>query len=596
MYHYWMRNWIALLIVLAVLLPTLALGATEDEEIQVNVTEGPLFPRLAMWHPSFDRNTLEECARYDVVVGNFHIDLYWNPARGTFAQALRVRNPNMKIMTYFTNSVLRHSSLWGGTEQFNPYMGDWPEKWFLTEAGTTLGTAIDRNQELIKVSNWKMTGPRKGNKPKEWDIFRIDEDVLCDGEIMTVIGLQPDTNEIIVKRGMNGTRKVEHAAGCRIAPILRFWAGSYILNLTDDCPTAQLHGATKPELFSEYSFRMSQKDKDDWFWYIGGDQDGFLFDLMADTITWSLWSNARSIDLNHDNVPDPFDELDAKWKAGIDHVTELFREKFPRKAIIRNNCRGRRWDLYEGENFESWPHFEWAEWDIGEVRGKTKYWHRFFFGHPDEERGGIIEFVNGSREPAYIIMSTCDFETDLDAVGHPELINPDKPDIYKPNYRKLRWGITSALLAGCYYCFVVHTDGHGQLGLLWFDEYDDSHKGNIKGRGYLGMPITGIQKLHTDPKHKEWGAWGREFDYGYVVCNPLDYDVTVELPPGKWQRIKGAQDKDVNTGAIEEGSVTVQSYDGLILKRWVEGDAGASMEDNDGDGRPDSNYETKLPF
>ena len=34
---------------------------------------------------------------------------------------------------------------------------------------------------------------------------------------------------------------------------------------------------------------MSQRKAAEWFWYIGGDQDGFCYDLMADTITWVMW-------------------------------------------------------------------------------------------------------------------------------------------------------------------------------------------------------------------------------------------------------------------------------------------------------------------
>jgi hypothetical protein len=591
-----MRTLSLLVIVLLLILPVSS-GAYEAVELKVPFPEGPDFPRLSMWHPSFYASGLDECARYDVAVGNFQVYLYDNPARGTFGEALRIRNPRIVLLTYFTTSVLRHSALYGGTRKSNPYLPDWPDKWFLTEAGSTLAEGIDRRQEVIKVSTWRMSGPSKGTKPPEWDIFRpgvetADRDVLCDGEIMSVIAVDAASRTITVKRGMNGTRAKPHSAGSRIAPILRFWAGSYFFNLTDDCPRAELHGASEPELFSEYSFRMSERQAAEWFWYIGGEQDGFCLDLMADTISWVMWADTRSIDLNHDNVPDDFDELDAKWKAGIDRVTALFHEHYPGKAVIRNNCRGRRYEVNNGETFMSWPHYQWADWDIGQTRGKTKYWHRFFFGHEAEERGGIVEFVANAVEPNYTMIETCDFETDLDFYAHPELKNPEKPEWYKPNYQKMRWGLTSALLAGVSYCFVIHTDGHGQLGLLWFDEYDDSAEGRPRGRGYLGQPTTGIQKLVTDPKNVDYGVWGREFEGGFVICNPLDAEMEVPLPPGQWQRIRGHQDKDVNNGAIEEGSVVVPAYDGLILKRYVEGESAAPLNGEEADAAG----ETRLPI
>ncbi|MBN2081848.1 hypothetical protein JW859_06520 [bacterium] len=569
-----MRKIVAVIALLILLLPVASAWAYDAQELPVPA--GPDFPRLAMWHPDFNKNSLEECARYDMAVGNFQVYVYDDPSRGTFYEALKMRNPNIKLMTYFTTSVLRHSALYGGTRKSNPYMPDWPAEWFLTEAGTTLSEGVDRRAQFIKVTDWRQTGESKGNKPKEWDIFRAgtataDRDVLVDGEIMSVIAVDAATKTLTVKRGMNGTRAVPHPAGVRIAPILRFWAGSYICNLSETCPRAQLHGASEPELFSEYSFRMSKTDAADWFWYIGGEQDGFCLDLMADTITWTLWADTRSIDLDQDNKSDKLSELDASWKAGIDRVTALFRADFPGKAVIRNNCRGRRYEINDGECFMSWPHFQWADWDMEDTNGKTKYWHRFFFGHEAEERGGIVQFVEFGGQPNYTHIETCDFETDLDFYAHPELKNPDKPEWYKPNYQKMRWGLTSALISGTYYVYVIHTDGHGQLGLLWFDEYDDSHLGNGQGRGYLGQPITGIQKLVTHKKNKAWGVWGREFDNGFVICNPLEYDAEVPLPPGQWQRLKGSQDQDVNTGAVEEGSVIVPAYDGLILKRYVEG-------------------------
>lgn len=565
-----MRYLILVLTAAACLLAPTA-GTAENygfEEIDVPVPEGPGFPRTAMWHPSYEVNSLEECARYDVVVGNFQKPLYGREAGRTFVQALREENPAITILTYFTNSVIRHSDIYLGTRETNPYLRDWPDEWYLTEAGTTLDMDIDDKQTVIPVASWMQTGPTKGNNPSEWQIFRTGEDVLVNGEIMSIRIADKDSLTITVERGMNGTEPRTHTAGERIAPIIRFWRGSYIMNCTTDCPTARLHGAREDETWAEYSFRMSVREAADWFYFIGGDQDGFLFDLMADNITWTMWATARCIDLDQDNVAEPLEELDSKWLDGIKHIEGLFHDKFSGKAIIRNNSRDRRYEDYNGENFESWPHYEWANWDIDNTRGRPKYWHRYFFGDEREERGGIVEFIEYSQQPPnYTMISTADFETDLDPRGLPELINPDKPDWYKPNYAKARWGITSALLAGAYHIFVVHTDGHGQLGLLWFDEYDMGLEGDPKGRGYLGQPTSGVLKLFTDDRNEAWGVWGRDFENGFVICNPLDYEVDVPLPPGMWQRIAGMQDQDVNSGIVEEGSVKVPEFDGLILLR-----------------------------
>ena len=573
-------------------------------EIPMPVPVGPDFPRLAMWHPSFESNSLEECARYDVAVGNFHVRMYGRNSGRTFYKALKEENPKIKLLTYFTNSVIRHSNIYLGTRETNPYLKDWPAKWFLTEAGTVLDMDLDEKQTIIPVKDWMQNGPVLApTSPREWEIFRVGEDVLCDGEIMSIRLVNKGALTITVERGMNGTQAKPHKAGLRIAPIVRFWRGSYIMNCTTNCPTARLHGAGGDETWADYSFRMSLREAADWFFYTGGEQDGFLFDLMADKITWTLRASTRCIDIDQDNVSDPLDKLDAEWFDGIVHITDLFHNKFPGKPIIRNNSRNWRFEDYNGENFESWPHEEWANWDLEETRGKTKYWHRYFWGDRREERGGIVDFVQYSMQPPnYTMISTADLETDLDKRGLPELINPALADWYKPNFAKMRWGLTSALLSGTYYIWVIHTDGHGAVGLYWFDEYDMGQEGRKEGRGYLGQPVSGILKLYTDGKQKEWGVWGREFENGFAICNPLDYEVDTPLPPGKWQRLVGEQDSDVNDGSFEEGSVKVPAYDGLILRRvTAKTEATQSAPEPDEELIPESEHEeeaapTVLPF
>ena len=589
-----MHNTLVLSLVALLILTALPGGVPSAKD-----DSGPAFPRLAMWHPGHLRHSVDEWTRYDLLIGNFNQFARSDRNYGSLAANLRKHNPEAKLMTYFTNSVIRHASLANELQRYRGYMGDWPDRWFLTEAGTTLASGIDAVQTEFPVSDWFQSGPVKGLNEPSWEIFREGYDVLCDGEIMRVMGLDQEKQTITVVRGISGTAAKPHSANLRIAPILRFWAGSYMMNLTASCPKAQIHGAVRSENWAAYSFRLSLAGEIPWFSNIGGDQDGFLFDLMADEISWVMWSTARSIDLDQDNVADQFNELDTDWLAGIDYTTGLFHSQFPGAAVIRNNSRSRRFSLYEGENFENWPTFRWDEWDLteaGKKVGLTKYWHRYFFGEvvdagdPGYEQvnrveiGGIVEFNDLDAQPNYTLISSAEFETDLDLNGRPEYrrkgidgkplegstFNVNQPahlvdwlGLFEPDYQKLRWGLCSALVSGVYYCYIIHSDGHGLLGLRWFDEYDDAGA----GRGYLGYPLGGITQLAVHPGNSGWGVWGREYSGGYVIVNPLGEDTEVQLPPGKWQRIKGEQQPEINTGAIEEGSVSVPAYDGLILKR-----------------------------
>ena len=531
-------------------------------------TNGPAFPRLAMWFPTHPKATMAERARFDLLVGDFATGIPGQRSSGrnrgtTFSSQIRTANGQAKLLTYYRPLVIRPSSLYEGTRKHNPLLKNWPEGWFLTEAGSRLSGNISANSGKLSVHDWQHSGEVKGNKPRSWDIWKVGQDVQVDGEIMTITAVDKASSSLTVERGMNGTDAVAHAEGARIAPMARFWRGSYIMNMTDSSGNGSIDGAKSGETYAQYAFRMSMEGANEWFSYIGGDQDGFLWDMMPDNLSWVMWAETNSLDLDRDNVPDSFSSIDTQWTKALNDHRELFRSRFPGKAIVRNQSRGRDYSNYNGESFVSFPHDQWNAQRAVNDDGWTRYWHQQFFGDDEEVRGGIVEFQNAAPQPNYTQVITDDLEMDLDAAGFPELRNPDTATIFKPNYRKMRWGLCSALLSGSHYGYVITTDGYGLRGIEWFDEYDDAGS----GRGYLGFPKGEIERLAKSGRDRDWGVWGREYDNGYVIVNPLDKDTEVPLPPGKWQRIKGTQVPEVNSGAIEEGSLTVPKYDGLILKR-----------------------------
>ena len=530
-------------------------------------TNGPAFPRLAMWFPTHPKASMLDRARFDVLVGDFATGIPGQRATGrksttSFASELRKANRSTKLLTYYRPLVIRPSSLYEGTRKHNPLLKNWPDSWFLTEAGSTLTANISANSGRLSVADWQQSGESQGNKPKKWDIWKVGQDVQVDGEIMTITAVDKDSMSITVERGMNGTAAVAHTSGTRVAPMARFWRGSYIMNMTDSSGSGSVDGGSG-EKYAQYAFRMSLEGANEWFSYIGGDQDGFLWDMMPDNLSWVMWAETNSLDLNRDNVSDTFASIDSAWTKALNDHKAMFSGRFPGKAIVRNQSRSRDYNAYNGESFVSFPHDQWNAQRAVNTDGWTRFWHNVFFGDREEVRGGITEFQKGTNLPNYTQIITDDLEMDLDAAGFPELRNPDTATIWKPNYRKMRWGICSALLSGSYYGYVITTDGYGLRGIEWFDEYDDAGV----GRGYLGFPKGEITKIGKSGQNKDWGVWAREYDKGYVIVNPLDKDMTVPLPAGKWQRIKGTQVPEVNSGAIEEGTVTVPKFDGLILKR-----------------------------
>jgi len=541
--------------------------------VHPDVPTGPWnlpFPRLGMWNPIFDVNTVAECGKFDMLAGIFYYDLYWDPTLGKFSKALYGANPDIQLFTYYTACETWPGQNWWGPLKHNPFMPDWPDEWFATEAGTVLAADIDAEQTGIPVKDWAKAGPSLGARDSPWSIFRVGGDVQCDGEIMKVKGLDEANTSLIVERNLHnrvgkGARHgKEHKAGTRIAPLIGFWPTTYTMNLTLDCPKAQLHGASRPELFSEYHFRMSQTGAAGYFWDLSADKNAVMFDRLEDSISWRLYTPTCSFDLNRDNVPDSLAELDASWQKGVEYVHSLFTQQWPTLPVARNKSRSRNFGGYNGENFESWPQYAWDTWDIQPDRGRTKYWHQQFFGDKDKNIGGMYEYGAQSRTPNFTLVVTSDDELNEHPERYTKYVSMAKPG-FVPDYKKMRWGLCSALCAGVVFGYEINSEKHGMAGLLWFDEYDDAGA----NRGYLGYPKGEIVKLYTDPKKEKYGAWGREYDYGFVIVNPLEYEVEVSLPAGQWQRIKGPQSPDYNDGRMEQGQVKVGPYDGLVLKRFM---------------------------
>ena len=127
---------------------------------------------------------------------------------------------------------------------------------------------------------------------------------------------------------------------------------------------------------------------------------------------------------------------------------------------------------------------------------------------------------------------------------------------FVPNYQRMRYGLTTALLGDGYFSYEIGTNGHGRLGLMWFDEYDAAGE----GRGYLGLPRENAAIIMTAG---DGSVWKRLYEGGVVICNPTDAEVSVDL--GGWYHlIYGQQVPEINTGERVR-QVTIGPRDGRIL-------------------------------
>src|SRR5512140_1780346 len=109
-----------------------------------------------------------------------------------------------------------------------------------------------------------------------------------------------------------------------------------------------------------------------------------------------------------------------------------------------------------------------------------------------------------------------------------EYDNPCSKAGFQPNYRKMRFGLTTALLQNGYFSYEMNTGGHGSLCLMWFDEYDNAGQ----GRGFLGYPLSEAQQVKTErlSTHRDGtDVWEREFEHGLVLINATSKTVTISL-------------------------------------------------------------------
>jgi hypothetical protein len=128
---------------------------------------------------------------------------------------------------------------------------------------------------------------------------------------------------------------------------------------------------------------------------------------------------------------------------------------------------------------------------------------------------------------------------------------------FEPNYQRMRWGITTALLGDGYFSYEISTYGHGSLGLMWFDEYDNAGQGG----GYLGYPTS---DAFVDHDYGQDGkVFRRNFDNRTAICNPSEREATIALEESFFL-IEGTQQPDINTGELV-ATVTISSKDGIIL-------------------------------
>jgi hypothetical protein len=474
----------------------------EFYEINENGLSSP-YPRLAMWWPNSWNPNLDMLVRYDYIGWGD-----WDNM--TTLENLKQLNPEQKHFMSMNLTELK----WYDWEK-NPLLYQVPDVWFLTQVGTALAEDIDETQTTVSVN--------------ETTVFESGDTVACGFESMRVISVNHGSRTLTVERGFIRPASA-HSAGERIAAHISFWSETWVMNMSTLCP--EYDAGNGPERWIDWALRNHLSDNT---------MDGLILDRLEQTQSWLLYRHARSIDPDCTNsvVTDGYEAFDTAWKEGIQAMLVELRTAIDGNVIIANSI-GAFPELLNGSIYESCPG-NWSD----SVAETYDDWEEDVLG---EE--GYINVSKNGFVPNFSLVETYEFE------GYPDDNLRDNPS-FVPDYQRMRWGITTALLGDGYFSYEISTYGHGNLGLMWFDEYDNAGQ----GKGYLGYPISDtfiVQDFGYDGK-----VFRRNFDKGIVICNPSERVATVALG-GEYRLISGVQEPGVNTGEWID-TVVISPKDGRIL-------------------------------
>jgi hypothetical protein len=477
------------------------------------------YPRLAMWWPDTWKQPVDDLKRYDWIGFG-----QWDNI--STIEQLKIANPDQK---HFMDYSITETS-WSSWENNKIIMQKIPSEWFLTQRGTLLAEPLDRNQTKVFIEEMFAENGKT--------LFAIDDIITCGFESMKVTGIDEQNKTLTVERGFVRAANT-HQKGTRIAPQITFWPGSWVMNMSSLCPKVDINDGNGPQNWIEFACRTKIiENKDLW--------DGYITDRIEEDQSWLIPTWCRSIDPDCSNkdVTDDYSAFDAAWYEGCEGYLEYLRSVYPGKALIANSFGSYYQELngciYEGfptnwnnnlpESYEDWSYRALGEQGYLNV-SKSGYSPNYSLGetYEDEEgpKDGDLCYDNPFDHPGFI-----------------------------PNYQRMRYGLTSTLLGDGYFSYEINTNGHGSLGLMWFDEYDNAGE----GRGYMGFPLNDATAIM---QAGDGSVWKREYEKGIVICNPTNVAIEVDLG-GQFRLIKGTQVPEINSGELVM-KISIQPRDGRIL-------------------------------
>ena len=419
------------------------------------------FPRLGMWGPSVTKQPLADIARYDWVV-------LWHGASAYIPQ-LKSLNPHLIALTA-TNSCEVGYDPRDNAAPDNSALRSVPAQWLLTQVGARLTQGVSSTDASVRVN--RVTLSSAGTT---YRLFVPGDSVVIDGELAYVEAVDDANSTLTLRRGCVKPA-APHVTGTRVAATITKWPGSLMVDASTFCPAITVDAAVGPETWAEYKARTAAESISDSAW------DGILLDTCDPNKSWLVGhSTARTIDPDRSNtLLSDYSVFDAAWNDGINLYERRARALVGDDRIVIVNGGATSFDALNGTIFEGFPD------QLGTARGTP--WDTVVCGHT--KVGSYFDWMAGPRQPNLTTIETYQDNGSPGSKGNGTYDNPAAHPGFVPNYRKMRFGLCTALLNDGFFSYEINTNGHGSLGLLWFDEYDNGGR----GRGYLGQPLGPAQR------------------------------------------------------------------------------------------------------
>jgi hypothetical protein len=280
-----------------------------------------------------------------------------------------------------------------------------------------------------------------------------------------------------------------------------WWPGTWLINVTN-AAASNKNGQKWNDYLPEF---VSREILSTGFW------DGVFYDNAWEGASWL--PSGKELDINRDGKNDSGEEIDRKWREGMNKIFEKTRELSPGKIVMGNGGK----TYAENLNGIAIEHFHRMDWSWG--------------------MNDYFTVLREDQDPETMIFA-CNTE------------NSGRSD----DYQKMRYCLASALLGDGYFAFDYGDQAHNYT--WWYDEYDIS----------LGKPLGNAYNIF-DKKDKGTtkSVWRRDFEKGIVLVNSTGSPSTVNLEEN-FNRIYGNQDRRTNNGATIR-SIEIPAQDGIILLR-----------------------------